>query len=171
MPDIYEDTRQQAGKHMNKERWFAEHGVTVERRKLDAGDYERADGTGNICIDTKRSIQEVAMDCGRDHPRFAREMDRAAAAGKRLVILIEVGYPYTDVDSIARWTSDVCKRCRRCNPRESDHCDRYRSKPMQGRTLLAIMRKMEERHRCRFEVCEPSMSARRICDILGVPYE
>ena len=39
VPTIYEDTRQQAGKHENIDRWFRNHGVEYEYRKLDAGDY------------------------------------------------------------------------------------------------------------------------------------
>ena len=94
MAKIYEDTRQQSGKHENKARWWEGHGVEVERAKLDFGDYMAADGSSNIVVDTKRSIDEVAMDCGRDHARFVREMERAKAAGCRLVVLIEVGRPY-----------------------------------------------------------------------------
>ena len=41
MPKIFEDTRQQVAhsdKHVTKHRWWAAHGVEVERVKLDAGD-------------------------------------------------------------------------------------------------------------------------------------
>ena len=111
MAQILEDTRQQAGKHENKARWFARHGVEVERRKLDFGDYMDASGSSNVAVDTKRSIDEVAMDCGRDHARFVREMERAKAAGCRLVVLIEVGHPYKRVSDINGWVSGACKRC------------------------------------------------------------
>lgn len=176
MAQILEDTRQQAGKHENKARWFADHGVEVERRKLDFGDYMDASGSSNIAVDTKRSIDEVAMDCGRDHERFVREMERARAAGFRLVVLVEVGNPYRAVADIDGWVSGACKRCdlyriRGCDPRESGGCAQYRSKPMQGTRLVKIMRTLEERHGCRFETCPPSRAAQRICALLGVAYE
>ena len=79
---LYEDTRQVLGKHDRKNEWWRSHGVEVVRRKLDFGDY-MVDGS-NVSVDTKRNISEVAMDCGRDHDRFAREMDRAREAGYRL---------------------------------------------------------------------------------------
>ena len=176
MAEIIEDTRQQVhdgDKHANKHLWWERHGVGVERRKLDFGDYARADGTSNVVVDTKRSLDEVVGNVGRSHDRFVRELDKARNAGCRLVILIEVGAPYTTVDAIARWTSGVCRRCdlyRKCicDPAASGQCRRKRHKPMQGRTLLRIMRSLERDHGCRFEVCHPAHSAARICELLGV---
>lgn len=175
MPTIIEDTRQHAGKHENKSRWWAAHGVDVRREKLGFGDY-LADGS-NVVVDTKRSIGEVAMDCGRDHARFVREMERARDAGYRLVILVEVGGRYRTTADVAHWASDGCrKRCDRyrmhtCDPLVSTSCTRYRRKPMQGPTLARIMRHMEEDHGCRFEFCRPSSAAQRICELLGVSWD
>jgi hypothetical protein len=171
---IYEDSRQKIGKHEAKRLWFADHGVEVVRKKLDFGDY-MADGS-NVSIDTKRNLQEVAMDCGRDHARFAREMDRARDAGHRLVILVEVGGPYRTIEDVRGWVSDVCRRCdhRRmghCDPAVSMRCRRYRCKPMQGGTLAKIMERMQETHGCVFELVRPHQSARRICEWLGVTYD
>lgn len=175
VPTIYEDTRQQAGKHENKNRWWAAHGVTIVRRKLDFGDYA-TDGS-NVIVDTKRSIAEVAMDCGRDHDRFVREMERAREAGYRLVVLAEVGGPYKSTDDVRKWVSEACrKRCERyrmrtCDPLMSTSCTAWRRKPMQGPTLMRIMRTMESTYGCRFEFCPPARSALRICELLGVDYE
>lgn len=176
MPDIWEDTRQQRGKHEAKRAWFEAHGVEVERRKLDTGDYERVDGTSNILVDTKRSISELSMDCGRDHARFVRELDSARDAGCRLVILTEVGWPYKCAADVARWTNDACKRCDerrmgRCEPLVSIGCRKFRHKPMTGATLAKIMARLEQDHGCRFEFVHPAQAARRICELLGVRYE
>ena len=172
---IYEDSRQQGGKHENKHCWWDAHGVTYQRKKLDFGDYMDASGLSNVSVDTKRSISEVAMDVGRDHARFVREIERANTAGFRLVVLIEVGGPYSTIDAIERWTAIPCRNCanRRygsCDPHASG-CARFRSRPMQGETVLKIMRRLEQDHGCRFEVCRPSQSARRICELLGVRYD
>ncbi len=168
---LYEDTRQQANKHNTKNAWWNAHGVTVIRKKLDAGDY-MLDGS-NILVDTKRNIQEVAMDCGRDHARFAREMDRARDAGYRLVILIETTGNYHCVADVARWENDVCRRCdiRRYGDCTKQRCTRFKRRPMTGETLSRIMAKMEADHGCRFEFAHPKMAAKRICDLLGVSYE
>ncbi len=171
MAVLIEDTRQQAGKHENKNRWWAAHGIEVVRRKLDFGDY--ATEGSNIIIDTKRSIAEVAMDVGRDHARFARELDRAREAGYRLVILVEVGSPYRSVEGVAGWTSVACQQCdqRRhgyCNPRASMGCRKYRRKPMQGPQVARIMQTMAEEHGCVWEFAHPMHSAKRICELLGL---
>lgn len=172
MPDIYEDTRQQRGKHERKRLWWEDHGVEVERRKLDTGDYERADGTSNVLIDTKRSLDEVAMDVGRDHARFVRELDRARDAGCRLVVLIEASGPYRELEDAAKWHPQPCRRCQyrgsACEPMATGRCRRFRRKPMQGPTLLSIMRSLERDHGCRFEIVHPARAARRICELLGV---
>lgn len=172
MPTIYEDTRQKLGKHEGKRKWFAAHGVEVERRALATGDYERADGQSNVLVDTKRSLDEVAMDVGRDHARFVRELDRARDAGCRLVVLIECGAPYKELGDVARWYPMPCRRCERrghmCEPRSQGRCARFKRKPMQGPTLLSIMRALEERHGCRFEIVHPAHAAARICELLGI---
>lgn len=171
---VYEDTRQQKGKHEAKRRWFEAHGIEVVRKKLDAGDY--ATDASNILVDTKSGLSEVAMDVGRDHDRFVREMERARDAGCRLVILVEVGAPYRTTADVAHWTNDVCKRCdyyRRllCDPTSSARCRRYKRKPMRGTTVAKIIEAMERKYGCRFEYISPRYSARRICELLGVNYD
>lgn len=171
---IYEDTRQQKGKHEGKRTWFAEHGIEVVRKKLDAGDY--ATDQSNILVDTKKGLSEVAMDVGRDHDRFAREMVRARDAGYRLVVLVEVGAPYRTTLDVARWTNDACRRCEYykrmlCDPLSSARCKKYHNKPMRGSTIAKIIESMERDYGCRFEYVNPRYSARRICEILGVNYE
>ena len=170
---IYCDTRQQKGKHENIDRWFERHGVEYEYRKLDFGDY-MTDGS-NISIDTKRNVQEVAGNCGKDHARFAREMERAREAGYRLVILVETP-KYKQVSDIAGWTNRVCARCQKkrmgyCNPKQSIGCSAGHRKPMTGATLARIMKSMESNHGSKFEFCHPAHTARFICDLLGVPYD
>lgn len=171
---LYEDTRQiikPRDKHKRKHDWWKNHGVQVVRKTLSFGDYV-LDGS-NVVVDTKRNIQEVAMDCGRDHERFAREMERAREAGCRLVILIETGGNYKTVDDLERWLNDTCTRCTykgyECHPPTS-RCLRFRSRPMSGVTLSRIMKTMADHHGCRFELCHPLMAAKRVCDLLGVRY-
>lgn len=174
MPQIYEDTRQKPGKHEYKRKWFEEHGVSVERRALATGDYERADGLSNVLVDTKRSISELAMDVGRDHTRFVRELDRARDAGCRLVVLVEVSHPYHVLDDVARWTPTPCKKCRwrgsGCNPHARGRCLMYARKPMQGPTVVSICKGLERDHGCRFEFVHPFGAARRICELLGIDW-
>lgn len=179
MPTIYEDTRQQAGKHKAKHLWFATHGIELVRKKLDFGDY-MADSS-NVSIDTKRSMSEVSANVGRDHDRVVREVQRAAEAGYRLVFLLEVTSGtrlYQCIDDVERWTNPICRKCIHyrtaiCVPTEVHRfrCLAGHAKPMQGPTMAAIMRSMERDHGCVFEFCAPASSARRICELLGVTYD
>lgn len=174
MPRVIEDSRQQRSKHTHIESWMNGHGVEFwpRARALPFGDYiaENDDGTpyGNISIDTKKDVQELVMDVGRDHARFVRECERAKAAGYRLVVLVESAGRYEDRGQLSKWTSDVCRRCRKCEPSTSPKCVTYRTKPMQGSTLVKILGTLERRYGVRFEFVSKRATARRICEILGV---
>lgn len=168
---IVEDTRQQARKHNNIEKWMAAHGVDFAPRAaaLPFGDY-MLEGS-NISIDTKKDVQEVAGNIGRDHARFVRECEKARAEGYRLIILVEEHPEYADRSKLCGWISYVCRRCRRCNPLKDRGCKRYRSKPMNGPTVARIIGRLEEDHGVRFEFCAKRDTARRICELLGVDYK
>ena len=164
------DTRQQAGKHIVKNKWFTSHNVETCAIKLDFGDYMRPGS--NISVDTKNSVQELVMDVGRDHKRFVRECERAAASGYRLVVLVESSEKYNDRDELERWVSDVCKRCRRCStPRAKGGRCAHGTRPMHGQTLVKILSTLEGRYGVRFEFTTKRACAKRICDILGIEYE
>lgn len=174
---IYEDTRQQEGKHAHIERWMRARGVDFapRARALPFGDYWSDNGS-NVAVDTKKDVQELAMDVGRDHARFVRECDRARGAGYRLVVLVESSEAYNDPLVLAGWVSGVCKRrkrpggdeaCRSCDPAR-DPCTAYRHKPMQGAALAKTLGGIERRHGARFEFVARPRAAERICELLGV---
>lgn len=176
MPEIYEDSRQQSGKHEIKHGWWEAHGVSITRRKLDFGDY-MAEGS-NVSVDTKRSIDEIAQNInGKSHDRFKRECQRAQAAGYRLVVLVENRDGVRDYDGLRKWTNTHCIRCgkrpRECDPRDmSTKCIRHGTrKPIQGPRLVKAMQTMGERYGVEFRFCKPSESARIVCELLGVGYE
>lgn len=175
--EIKIDTRQQAGKHVIKDEWWAAHGVPTTRVKLDFGDY-MVDGS-NVSIDTKRSISEIAQNInGRNHDRFKRECLRARDAGYRLVILVENRDGVSTLSEAAKWTNDHCRMCGtkrngRCDPRDpKGMCERHKTrKPIQGPRLARAMQTMGERYGVQFMFCDPRDSARIICELLGVSYE
>lgn len=174
VPDIIADTRQQAGRHTNIDRWFDRHGVTYEYRKVDAGDYIRADGLSNRSIDTKKGIAEVAGNVGRDHDRLVREIERANDAGYRLIFLIEAR-GYHEIWDVARWVAVPCQRCQRrrmgyCDPRTSMRCATHKRKPMQGPQVARIMQGIARDHGCIWAFCDPASTGRMICEFLGVSY-
>ena len=171
------DTRQQVGKHTIKDEWWASHGVSTVRVKLDFGDY-MVDGS-NISIDTKRNIQEIAQNInGRNHRRFRNECVRARDAGYRLIILVENLDGVSTLDELKAWTNGHCVACsyykrHSCAPQDGrEKCIKHGTrKPIQGERLARAMSTMSERYGVRFEFCNPHESARRICELLGVIYD
>lgn len=161
------DSRQKRGLHNHVNAWLAVHGVPTVTRKLDFGDYSY--GPSNVYVDTKKDVQELAGNVGREHARFVRELDRAAAAGCRLVVLVEEHPEYADRSRMDGWRPLPCRRCRLCDPAR-DRCRRHRFKPMQGATVAKIITRLESEHGARFEFCRRQDTARRICELLGVPY-
>ena len=171
------DTRQQKGKHEIKNEWWASHGVSTSRCKLDFGDY-MVDGS-NISIDTKRDIDEIAKNInGKNHDRFKRECQRAAAAGYRLVILVENRDGVISLEDLEKWINGHCRACKNYRTKKCDPCDSSTKcgkhntrKPIQGARLAKAMSTMSERYGVRFEFCDPHDAARRICFLLGIDYE
>ena len=165
---VTEDSRQQQGKHTHIATWMEAHGVAFDQRSraLPFGDYVSDNGS-NVVVDTKKDVQELVMDVGRDHDRFVRECDKARAAGFRLVVLVESSARYNDRSQLAKWVSKVCLMCRRCRPSEQGRCKKYRTRPMQGQTLVKILDALERRHGVCFEFVSKARCARRICELLG----
>ena len=67
---------------------FEEAGISYTRTKLlfgDYMDYNRPD----LVIDRKQNVLELAKNVTTDRARFVAELERAKAAGAKLVILVE----------------------------------------------------------------------------------
>lgn len=172
---IVEDTRNKVGQHAIKHNWWAAHGVEVVRRKLDFGDYMRDEPGWNISVDTKRDVQELAGNCGREHARFVRELDRARDAGVRLYVLVEEHEAYNDRDRLTLWVCRTCRMCpefraKRCDPNR-DRCRKRRTKPLNGTVLAKIIAKLEADHGALFLFTRRGDSALTICNLLGVEYD
>lgn len=109
---IIVDTREKSHAIAGILDYFEQNGYQYEKHKLDYGDYMLQDGP-KISIDRKQNIAELAKNCTRESERFRREMDRAAADGARLVILVEQNrykdrdewIHVSDISDLIRWSS------------------------------------------------------------------
>ena len=147
---IQEDTRQQAGKHDIKHKWFEGHGVHLLRSKIPFGDYCLPPA---VSIDTKENMDEIANNiCGKAHKRFINECKAAKEAGCQLIILVENDLGISDISQVHEWQ----------NPRVI-----YSPNCVQGERLQRAMQTISERYGVRFEFCKPSESAEKILKILG----
>lgn len=100
---LYEDTRQQVGKHKNVHLYCRQAGIKIIRQALNVGDYQIA-GKGDISVDTKQGVIELAGNVFQEHERFRAECLRAQECGIQLIILIEEALPGGRLD---QWRSPV----------------------------------------------------------------
>lgn len=149
MRAIVEDTRQKKDKHKAKhDAWIADE-VEVFRCGLPFADYWPAP---KIAIDTKAEISEIAMNlCGAyaERKRVQREIEKAAAAGTKLIFLIE--------DSQIRTIDDL---------RGISAVHLYDGRSIPGDQLANAMTMHEQRFGVEFWFCDPSEAGRVIEELL-----
>ena len=152
---LIEDTRQQAGKHTAKHKYWEEHGIQVFRSKLIVGDYTYVGSP--IFVDTKASVEEIAGNIGgAQHTRFREECKKAKYLGARLVILVENEYGYGSIDDVAAWANP--------NPNKT-------ARSIDGARLSKAMDTMSKRYGVRFEFCTPEDAGRRVIELLEAEHD
>lgn len=99
---LYEDTRQQKGKHENVKKYCEKHGIQIIRTKLDEGDYKLSPD-GKVTIDTKCDMQEMYNCVVNDKSRFYKEVRRCHDKGIKLIVLIEHGGQIKSLADVPKW--------------------------------------------------------------------
>lgn len=167
---ILEDTRQQNSKHDMKHKYFEENGIEVRRTKLYCGDYTLPTDQ-SVCVDSKASIAEIANNvCGKEHPRFRRECERAKEAGIQLIILVE-----NDRQQIGKtgiWNPAITKLeelSKWANPRLFIRRNGKQAYPnaVRGVTLMKACMTMQKKYGCLFLFTTPEESGKKIIELLG----
>lgn len=151
---IIEDTRNRIGSHVAKNEYWNVTGVNVLRSKLAVGDYCLPP---RISVDSKASVQELAMDIDQEHDRFRRELIAARDMGTKLVILVENRDGIKDIGDLAAWV-------------ESEHEFRRRKhakRRLCGKRLAKACLTMQDRYGCSFLFCTPEEAGARVLEILG----
>lgn len=146
---LYEDSRQQKGKHKNIEAYCRQQGIEIIRQALNVGDYQIA-GKGDISVDTKMGIPEIASNCFQEHERFRDECERAQRCGIKLIVLIEEVPPGGEVRN---WVSPLDRYGR----------PRYRFDPV---TLDKVMATMTERYGVQFRFCDGRSTGKQLIEYL-----
>ena len=102
---LFEDVRNKPGKHKNIWAYCESQGIEIVRQCLNVGDYQIAN-KGDIVVDTKSGVSEIAMDVFQDHERFRAECERAQRLGIKLIVLVEEALPEGRLD---KWASPLDK--------------------------------------------------------------
>lgn len=146
---LFEDSRQQKGKHKNIEAYCRNNGIRLVRKALNVGDYQIA-GKGDISVDTKMGIPELASNCFQEHERFRDECQRAKDFGIRLIVLIEEVPPDGKLEN---WRTPMDRYGR----------PKYKFDP--GR-LAKVVQTMEERYQVRFRFCDGRSTGKLLIEYL-----
>ncbi len=146
---LYEDTRQQAGKHKNIHAYCRASGIKIIRQALNVGDYQIA-GKGDISVDTKQSVLELAGNVFQDHDRFREECLRAQECGIRLIILTEEQLPGGRLDLWRPPAGRDGRPLARFNPA----------------TLRKAMITMQEEYGMKFRFCDGRSTGKHLIEYL-----
>ena len=152
---LYEDTRQQAGKHKNVETYCEKNGIEIVRHGLLTGDYMLAGPEfggikGGISCDSKYGVPELASCVFQEHERFRRELEIAQRCGIKLIILTEEVLPGGLLEN---WRSPMGK----------DGLPRFKFDPM---TLKKAMLTMQDKYGVKFRFCDGRSTGRVLFEYL-----
>ena len=166
---IQQDSREQAKKHDHVLAYFAEEGIKVIRSKLYVGDYTRLDKQ-DVCVDTKKDLQEVYGNVILHNVRFKAECIRAKEAGIRLVILIADAY-IRDVSEVHTWDNPRLRKWETIKAaQEKGKLMQIKlppKPPVSAEQLQRAMETMRERYGVQWQFCPKAETGKRILEILG----
>ena len=151
---LIEDTRNRVGSHVAKNDYWSGEGVNVFRSKLAVGDYCLPP---RVSVDSKASIQELAMDIDQEHDRFRRELIAARDMGTKLVILVENAHGIRCLADLARWMEPENEFRRR----------KFAQRRINGKRIAKACMTMQDRYGCSFLFCSPEEAGEKVLQILG----
>ena len=140
---LFEDVRNKPGKHKNIHDYCEREDIKIVRTKLLVGDYQIAN-KGDIIVDTKFGVTELAMDVFQSHERFRRELIRAQECGIQLIILTEETLPEGRLD---KWVS----------PTDRNGNPKHKFDPA---VLRKAMITMQEKYQVKFRFCNKKDTGR-----------
>ena len=165
---IYEDTRNQKGKHKNINAQLEALGHEVYRQGLDVGDYTEVNNQ-TVCIDTKKDLQEVAGNLSGGIERFKREGIRAQERGKKLIVLIETE-DAKNVDDVERWTNPRLVRWLKIKNAHAKgkalNVKISKKPPIKGSSMAKTMRTYEKEYGIEWRFCSPENTGTVIAEVL-----
>jgi ribosome-associated protein len=191
---LIEDKGQKENQHKIKNYYWQSQGIDVVRYPLPVGDYvlmndkiqdmlgrkanrgiepKKMDflGVYDVCVDTKKDIQELVGDiCGKQHDRFRDECMLAQNNGIKLYILVEnesfnirgknVESPFISrLEDLHKWINPrlwIRKGGRQAYPNAT-----------RGITLQKACYTMQKKYGVEFVFCSPKDAGRKVIELLG----
>ena len=139
---LIEDSRNKIGKHNNIFKYCKEHGIEIQRKVLNVGDYMLPQGT--TAVDTKADIEELASDLHRDKLALNKKYKKCLQDGIKLVVLVEEEMP--TLNDLLSWKSKHSR--------------------INGAYLFEMMRAVKLSYGVRFAFCSPKKTAQKLLELL-----
>lgn len=191
---IIEDIGQQDKKHIAKHLYFEQNGIYWERYPLPVGDYilyndsvadvisrkqkrgievKKMDflGTYNVCVDTKKDMQEIEGNiCGQQHARFRDKCILAQNNGIKLYVLIENEDGISCVEDVFRWQNPRLHRYNKIkymhNLGKWQNVALSKAPPTKGEQLAKAVLSMQLKYGVKFLFCRPDEAGAEIVRLL-----
>lgn len=164
---LIEDVNNKIGKHTEKNKYWESNGIQVIRNVLPYGDYCLPP---EIVIDTKRNIDEIAMDISADHDRFVKSLVLAKESGSRFIVLIENDVGCYCVDDVSRWENPRLTEWYKLRAMQKSGKKVYKRvssrPPISGKQLCKAMKTIAEKYGVTWEFCSPCEAGARVVEIL-----
>lgn len=166
---IQQDTREQTNKHKGVLEYFDKNNIKVVRSKLYVGDYTRLDKQ-DICVDTKKDMQELYSNIIQSNTRFKNECVRAKDAGIQLVILV-ADENIQDISQVHLWHNKRLDQWEYINKAHQRGKMLYRKiskrPPVSSEQLQRAMQTMSGRYGVQFKFCKKNDMGKCITEILA----
>lgn len=147
------DTREHTKERERIKKQLQGLGAQTIESKLYVGDYMSLDNA-RLCIDRKKTLQELCGNVTQQHERFRAELVRAREIGIKLVILCEEGKGIQSLSDVYFWHNP-----RRDNPKYP--------RAIEGRQLYKSLCTMRDRYDVSFVFCDKRETGKKIIEILG----
>ena len=148
---IQVDTREKARAIKKILKEFDDQNIKYFSSKLYVGDYQNVDNP-KIIIDRKQNLSEICNNVVQGHKRFVNELERANAAGFKMIILVEHGGKIKKLEDVKNWY----------NPRL-----KFSKMATTGSRLYKILSTMSEKYEFEIMFCNKEETGKRIIEILS----
>ena len=147
------DTREKPKAIESVVKTFESSGIPYERTKLLFGDYMDYNRP-ELVIDRKQNVLELAKNVTVDRQRFVAELERAKAAGAKLVILVEQNR-YKDRD---KWISvrDISDLMLWSDPHTK----------IRGEKVFRVLSELTYKYNISVVFCDKRVTGRKILEII-----
>ena len=127
-------------------------------------------GTYNVCVDTKKDMQEIVGNiCGQQHARFRDECILAQNNGIKLYVLIENTDRIKCVEDVFHWQNPRMHRYNKIkymhNLGKWQNIALPKAPPTKGEQLAKAMLSMQLKYGVKFLFCRPDESGKKIVEI------